>query len=197
MRKRDDLKKEKIFNSTITLMAELGMAGVTMSKIAKASGVPQATIYVYFESKEELLRQLYEYTISHMCTLVMDGFDDSLSARECMWEYSKRFIDYVNQHTDEYLAYEQFMSSPMSRHLQLKNVEKEFAPMYGFVEKAQRQGYIKSVLHPIVVLSYFTLPIAGIIKGNLFWGNPANDIVFKVLFEAGWDAVRVHGTESD
>lgn len=192
MKKKDELKEERILNSAIALIAEAGIAGLSMSKLAKASGIPHASIYTYFVSKEELLRQVYVYTISKMCCFVMEGFDDSLSVKECLWDYCMRFVDYMESHTDAYLVYEQFMSSPLSRQLQLENVTDAFSPMYGFVEKAQRDGYIKLTLHPIVVLSYFTLPLAGIIKGKILWDNPSGDFVYRLLFEASWDAVRIH-----
>ena len=49
MRKRDNSKKIRIMNSAVSLIAETGIAGLSMSKLAKASGVPQSTIYVYFD----------------------------------------------------------------------------------------------------------------------------------------------------
>lgn len=192
MKKKDELKEERILNAAVALIAEDGIAGLSMSKLTKASGVPHASIYTYFDSKDELLRQVYAYTIKKMCCYVMDGFDDSLSVQDCLWEYCLRFVDYMETHTDAYLVYEQFMSSPLSKQLQLENVTDAFSPMYGFVEKAQKEGLIKLTLHPIVVLSYFTLPLAGIIKGKIFWGNPSGDFVYRLLFEASWDAVRVH-----
>lgn len=192
MKKKDELKEERILNAAIALIAEAGIAGLSMSKLVKVSGVPHASIYTYFESKDELLRQVYAYTIKKMCRYVMDGFDDSLSVQDCLWDYCMRFVDYVEKHTDDYLVYEQFMSAPISQQLQLENVTDAFTPMYGFVEKAQRDGLIKLTLHPIVVLSYFTLPLAGIIKGKLLWNNPSGDFVYRLLFEASWDAVRVH-----
>ena len=64
-----------------------------MSKLAKASGVPQSTIYVYFESKEDLLRQIYLYCIDKMNTTVMNGFDDTKSVKDCLWDYCLRFVE--------------------------------------------------------------------------------------------------------
>ena len=163
-----------------------------MSKVAKASGVPQSTIYVYFESKEDLLRQIYLYCIDKMNTTVMNGFDDTKSVKDCLWDYCLRFVEYMKSSTDAFIVYEQFLSSPISRSLELENVVDAFKPMYGFVERAQRDGFIKTTLHPIVVLSYFTLPLAGIIKGEIIWDNPSGKYVYGLLFEASWDAVRVH-----
>lgn len=74
MRKRDDQKKNKILEATVNLMAAQGINGVSMSMIAKASGIPQATIYVYFSSKEELLKELYRYVIKKNCDFIIERF---------------------------------------------------------------------------------------------------------------------------
>ena len=67
MRRQSEDKKKAIFEAAIALIADGGLAGISMSKLAKKSGVPQATMYVYFSSKEQLLREVYEYTEKFIC----------------------------------------------------------------------------------------------------------------------------------
>ena len=158
MRKRDDQKKNLILKTTTTLMAKQGINGVSMSMIAKASGIPQATIYVYFSSKEELLKELYKYVIQKNCDYIMKDLDLTGDIKECFRRYYWRVVDYFRHYPSEFQVYEQFMSSMMGKSLVLDNVTDLFQPMYAFVERGQREGIIKQELHPIVVLSYFSLP---------------------------------------
>ncbi|ORT99769.1 Transcriptional regulator, TetR family [Anaerovibrio sp. JC8] len=192
MRKRDEQKSNLILKTTADLMAKQGISGVSMSMIAKASGVPQATIYVYFSSKEELLKELYKYVIKKNCDYIMEDFDDSGDIKECFKRYFWRMVEYFRLYPAEFQVYEQFMSSMLGKALMLDNVTDLFEPMYAFVERGQKEGIIKKELHPIVVLSYFSLLASNIEKGKLFWGNRADDIVYQIIFDTSWDAVTIH-----
>ena len=59
MRTRDQAKYDSIVEATITLTNKLGIDGISISKIAKKAKVSPATIYIYFENKEDLFTKLY------------------------------------------------------------------------------------------------------------------------------------------
>jgi TetR/AcrR family fatty acid metabolism transcriptional regulator len=48
-------RKNKIIESALKIFAEKGFQDATISEISKAAGVSDATVYEYFNSKEELL----------------------------------------------------------------------------------------------------------------------------------------------
>jgi len=58
-RKSDlDKKKTTIFNASIRVFSRKGYHGATMEEIAAVAGIGKGSIYRYFKSKEDLLRQL-------------------------------------------------------------------------------------------------------------------------------------------
>lgn len=54
------------------LFAERGLDGAKMNDIAAATGIPRATLYYHFEGKEAVF--------SYMCTVLMDIFEEAVSA---------------------------------------------------------------------------------------------------------------------
>ena len=50
-------KRLNIVNKTITLCAQYGFHGTSMDSITSATGVSKATIYKYFISKENLIKE--------------------------------------------------------------------------------------------------------------------------------------------
>ena len=63
MRKKDDEKQKRIKNAVMHLILEQGFAGTSISKIAREAGVSPATVYIYYENKEEMLKDIYiEYS---------------------------------------------------------------------------------------------------------------------------------------
>lgn len=59
-RRRSSDKRERILNAAVKIFAQSGFHATRVSEIAKAAGVADGTIYLYFESKEELLFSLFE-----------------------------------------------------------------------------------------------------------------------------------------
>ena len=61
--------REKIAAAASVLFMEKGISAITMDDVAKAAGYSKATLYVYFENKEEIvgilvlesMRKLYDY----------------------------------------------------------------------------------------------------------------------------------------
>ena len=53
MRVRDEQKIELVHAATLNLVARIGLAGLTISMIAKEAGVAAGTIYIYFKNKED------------------------------------------------------------------------------------------------------------------------------------------------
>ena len=51
-------KKSALLNATLTLVNNHGFHNTPMSKIAKLAGVSPATIYLYFEHKQDLINSL-------------------------------------------------------------------------------------------------------------------------------------------
>ena len=52
-------KRAAILEATLALISEHGFHGTAMSMIADRADVGAGTIYRYFESKEDLITQLY------------------------------------------------------------------------------------------------------------------------------------------
>lgn len=191
MRQAKEEKRNRILEAASLLIAEGGLEGLSMSKLAKMSGVPQASIYVYFASKEILLRELFAYTEEYICQYLIDGFDMRQSVKDCFKEYSRRMIQLGVDHRDKILVHEQFLATSKSRNLDLQQIAVFYEPLYEFVERGQREGLIKGGA-PIVILSYFAMPINGILFGDMIWQNTPEQIWYDWLFNMSWDAIRVH-----
>lgn len=191
MRQAKEEKRNRILEAASLLIAEGGLEGLSMSKLAKMSGVPQASIYVYFASKEILLRELFAYTEEYICQYLIDGFDMRQSVKDCFKEYSRRMIQLGVDHRDKILVHEQFLATSKSRNLDLQQIAVFYEPLYEFVERGQREGLIKGGA-PIVILSYFAMPINGILFGDMIWQNTPEQIWYDWLFSMSWDAIRVH-----
>ena len=65
-------KRDRILKAAVKVFARKGFYASRVSEIAKAAGVADGTIYLYFKSKDELLTQLFEDRIVRLITLLRE-----------------------------------------------------------------------------------------------------------------------------
>ncbi len=60
-RLKDPLKRQLILDSALDLMARRGYHGVSVKDIAKEADISLGSMYTYFDSKEQLVNELYRH----------------------------------------------------------------------------------------------------------------------------------------
>jgi AcrR family transcriptional regulator len=82
MRRRDPEKGRVIRENAFRMFFEEGFSGFSMHKLAKASGVSPATLYIYFKDKDDLIMQLYAEEMQKLTSATLKGFDASMPFAE-------------------------------------------------------------------------------------------------------------------
>lgn len=63
-RRRKQARPQELVDAALQLFTEQGFAATKLSDIAKAAGVSKGTIYLYFQSKEDLLKAAVQRSIT-------------------------------------------------------------------------------------------------------------------------------------
>jgi TetR/AcrR family transcriptional regulator, fatty acid metabolism regulator protein len=71
-RRRSGDKRDRILKAAVKVFARSGFHATRVSEVAKAAGVADGTIYLYFKSKEELLFSLFEDRIDKLLVFMRD-----------------------------------------------------------------------------------------------------------------------------
>lgn len=74
-------KRERILDAAVRVFAKSGFHDTRVADVAKAAGVADGTIYLYFESKDELLRSLFEDRVGRLLSFVQEGLGKHESAK--------------------------------------------------------------------------------------------------------------------
>ena len=83
-RRRNSDKRERILRAAIEVFARNGFYDTRVSEIAKAAGVADGTIYLYFKNKDDVLISIFEDRISQLLAVLRDeverahGFEGKL-----------------------------------------------------------------------------------------------------------------------
>lgn len=75
-------KRERILDAAVRVFAKSGFHTTRVSDVAKAAGVADGTIYLYFDSKEALLVSLYEDRVDRLLAYMREELPKQRTSRE-------------------------------------------------------------------------------------------------------------------
>lgn len=120
MREKDPDKINRIYNATLKLVNEEGLDAINMSKIAKEAQMASGTLYIYFENKEVLLNELYNYASN----LWISEVDLSMESNELRINLQKIWNNTIFFAFDNYELMEFKRLFLYSRYMNKNNIEK-------------------------------------------------------------------------
>lgn len=113
MRKKDDEKQRCIKSAVVKLMLEEGFQGTSIAKIAKAAGVSPATVYIYYENKDAMLREIYIEYVKDMFQYILESLSPDMSGEEIISELIHRYYLFIKEKNDIFHFTEQYSSCPI------------------------------------------------------------------------------------
>jgi TetR/AcrR family fatty acid metabolism transcriptional regulator len=75
-------KRERILDAAVRVFARKGFYATRVSEVARAAGVADGTIYLYFKSKDELLVSLFEHRVERLLAFLATELPRATSASE-------------------------------------------------------------------------------------------------------------------
>jgi AcrR family transcriptional regulator len=190
MRIRDDKKQEALLRATIKVVNDIGFAASSVSKISKEAGVSPATLYVYFDNKDDLLVSTYLEIKQGMSKAMLEGLDETQPVHDIFHRVWHNTFVYVAKNLEEFRYTEQFSNSPYSEQVDQLRVQESFEPLLRVIQKGISQKIIKDVnldilgaflIHPIMVLA----------NPNHCKSFELTDENIEVAFRMAWDALRL------
>lgn len=82
MRVRDINKVELVKQKAIELLVKVGFEGFTMDKLAKACKISVATLYIYYQDKDDLILKVGIEEVERMSAIMLENFDPERSFEE-------------------------------------------------------------------------------------------------------------------
>jgi AcrR family transcriptional regulator len=189
MRYRDDKKEAAICDAAIRLITANGFADTSMSKIARAAAVSPATIYVYFENKEDLLNKLYSLVKQEMGAELAKGVGPLLSVKKSFRVVWDNFYRYAINNPIRFAFTEQFANSPLVDRICKEESMTYFHPLVELVERGKSEKVFKNL--PLEILTAFTFaPLIGLIKQHFSGEIVLDEKMVAAVYDLAWDAVK-------
>jgi len=181
-------KRTAILDASLCLFDEQGFHGTSMSDIAEAAGVGAGTIYRYFDSKNDLVEELYAKARAeaHQSVLEM-GFDEEASVRERLRTTWKAIIqNYIDcPRLCRFIL--QYESSAYLRRIQRAQLEDLQSPFRNIYHDGVREGLFPDIPQSIYV-SFFTGAATHLVQDHINDGTELDEPLIDHCFEMLWAA---------
>lgn len=179
---------EAIIRATIQSVNEVGFGDTSISKIARLANVSVATLYIYFENKEEMLKKIYLDAKRHMSEHIMQGHDAAAGIRQRYDLFMMNFISFIHDFKDDFMFMEQLSNSPMLRNWCLEDTSAMFIPVLELFKEGRQQHIFKD--EEVQLLSLFSIvPVAQFAKASIKGNNPLNEQLVRHVIQMSWDAI--------
>lgn len=187
-------KEKQIFESTLDLILAQGFHGTPVSQIAKKSNVAIGTIYHYFESKDKLIMQLYDYCKAEINQFIFDSEFNNASSTEgykdkffVVW---KRFIEFYLANQTIFSFLEQFYSSPYHYQYQQTNSVDSYSEsrLTKFLDEGVDLKMLKNI-DPQIMYTICFGSVTLLIRSILYRNDVFTDEQVEQLIETIWNGI--------
>ena len=184
-------KRQAILEATRGLLAQYGFHGFSMKQLAQKAGVAAGTVYLYFQDKEDLIRQLHEQILMDVAECVFAGHDTSMPLYEQYRQLWHSLWRFCIEHPDVVLSKDQFDHLPPDiQQAQHADAQRLFAPLLAMFERGRREGVFKPL--PDEVLSSFGIENCPVLARKQLLGLiRLDDAALEAAISATWDAIAL------
>lgn len=190
MKPRDPQKIERIHQATLALVSEIGLAGLTMSKIGKKAKVGMGTIYTYFESKEEIINSLYQALKHKHKEEVYANFDENQSFLVNFEAIFRTFFHNSYHQEREYFFLEQCRASISLNLDSIVLEEAVFAKFKELLEEGKSLGMVRKMDNDLMI-GYIAGGIQGFLARIKREGLPLTDALTEEALALCLNTIRI------
>jgi len=183
-------KKELIRNAVLDTVAEVGLAGLTMKKIAVLAGISPATMYLYYKSKEEIINSLYKETKEELAKAATSRTDASLPFQI---NFSRMFDDsmhYLIHHQREMILQQQCAQSPYIDEATLNATDSYYIGIMEMLDKACAIGEVNPNMPSLLAMNF----VHGIMQSAILSITQMPELesqsIIQSAFSFCWNAIK-------
>ncbi len=167
--------REKIASAATSLFMKKGVASTTVDEIAKASGYSKATLYVYFENKEEIFFSLVYKHMKNLYETINHIVEQSPGTQE---EWIAHYLEVcfcLQRICREYPVYFEGMIGNINTDITSDTTPQIYKDIYQvglqlgetvkkMLEQGQKLRYLKTDLNAGEIMIFFWSALSGIIR---------------------------------
>lgn len=183
-------KRNALINATIELVNNDGFHATPMSKIAKMACVSPATIYLYFENKQDLVNKTYLEVKSSYTAYAFATYDETMSVKEGFEVIWKRIAEFKLKEDAYAMFLAQCDNTPMIDEESRQEGIRHLQPLLDVWKRGIKEGVIKP-MSDYMLYAYAINPLSFLTIAQNRGALVLDDIQLELAFEAAWSSIKV------
>jgi AcrR family transcriptional regulator len=183
-------KRNALIKATIELVNNNGFHATPMSKIAKMANVSPATIYIYFENKQDLVNKTYIDVKAKYTAYAFDTYDASMSVEkgfELIW---RRIADFKLLECENAMFLAQCDNTPMIDEASRQEGIKHLQPLLDLWVRGKNEGIIKTMSN-YLLYAYAINPLSFLMMSEKRGAFKLDKTHLEEAYQSAWNSIKV------
>ncbi|AEH02351.1 TetR/AcrR family transcriptional regulator [Lacinutrix sp. 5H-3-7-4] len=183
-------KRNALIKATIELVNNNGFHATPMSKIAKMANVSPATIYLYFENKQDLVNKTYVEVKAEYTKYAFATYDETMPVEAGFKLIWNRIADFKLKESENAMFLAQCDNTPMIDEQSRQEGIKHLQPLLDLWERGRQEGIIKP-LSDYLLYAYAINPLSFLMiiqKRGVFTLDKAH---LEEAYQSAWSSIKV------
>jgi AcrR family transcriptional regulator len=183
-------KRTALLKATLSLVNNGGIQGASMAKVAKIANVSPATIYLFFESKQDLVNQLYLDGKVSLAQAAFKDFDSDKPVKENFEKIWFNLIEFQLAHKEEASFLSQCGNTPMIDEETRQEGLQHFTPLFDLWSQGIKEGIVKDI-SPYLLYAFTIYPMAFLVNMECRELCALDEKLLDNAFQVAWNSIRV------
>ncbi|GGW44527.1 TetR/AcrR family transcriptional regulator [Arenibacter certesii] len=183
-------KRNALIQATISLVNNNGFHATPMSKIAKMANVSPATIYLYFENKQDLLNKVYIEVKQAFTSYVFTNYTPDTPVADGFKLIWNRIADFKLKEMEEALFLAQCDNTPIIDETSRQEGLIHLQPLLDLWKRGQEEGILKP-MSPYLLYAYSINPLSFLMVMQNRGAFKLNEETLEEAFQAAWNSISI------
>ncbi|MFD1200203.1 TetR/AcrR family transcriptional regulator C-terminal domain-containing protein [Brucella gallinifaecis] len=183
---QDPVKRQQILEGAQVVFLRMGFDAASMNDITREAGVSKGTIYVYFNSKEELFVALCEHYRRTMFSNLIDKLERGFSTRQELVEFGVALVTIITSSTalraQRIIIGVSERKPELAAHFYERGPKRSLLIMADYLERMVKAGEIEPLDPMEKAQQLIDLFLAGLYRPRLFGAmpeSPTDQVIVK------------------
>ncbi|MCL5244567.1 TetR/AcrR family transcriptional regulator [Cellulophaga sp. 20_2_10] len=182
-------KRNALIKATIELVNNNGFHATPLSKVAKMANVSPATIYLYFENKQDLVNKTYIEVKEKFTAYAFETFKEDMAVEEGFKLIWNRIADFKFKHCEEAMFLAQCDNTPMIDEPSREVGIKHFQTLLDLWGRGKKEGLIKPMSDHILY-AYTIIPLSFLIISQKRGAITLTKEHIEQSYLAAWNSIK-------
>jgi len=183
-------KRNALIKATIELVNNNGFHATPMSKIAKMANVSPATIYLYFENKQDLVNKTYIEVKARYTDYAFETYKANMSIEEGFKLIWNRIANFKLKECENAMFLAQCDNTPMIDEPSRQEGIKHLQPLLDLWIKGKKEGIIKP-MSEYLLYAYAINPLSFLMMAEKRGSFKLDETHLEEAYQSAWNSIKV------